>query len=71
MSGLGISAIKGIVVEVCEAIVRNLWQDTIPAHHPATEGHMTEEIIDVEGKWQFPCCCCAVDCCHIFIKCPD
>ena len=68
MSDLGIATIQGIV---CEAIVHNLWHDAISVHFPSSEEHMKEKIIDMEERWQFPCCWSAVDGCHISIKCPD
>ena len=37
MSGLGIATIQGIVTEVCEAIVHNLWNDAVSAHFPSSE----------------------------------
>ena len=71
MSGLGITTIQHIVVEVCEAIVVHLCQDTLSGHFPSSEQQMREKIIDMEELWQFHCCWAAVDGCHISIKCPD
>ena len=71
MSGLGITTIQRIVVEVCEALVVHLWQDTVSGNFPSSEQQMREKIIDMEELWQFPCCWAAVDGCHISIKCPD
>ena len=42
--------------------------------HELDKTVVTEEpiyIIDMEDRWQFPCCWSAVDGCHISIKCPD
>ena len=71
MSGCGIATIQGIAIEVCEAIPRNMWQDAVSIHLPSSVEHMKEKIIDMEERWQFPCCWSAVDGCHISIKCPS
>lgn len=71
MCGLGTSTIQGIVIEVCEAIVCNLWDSGVSSLFPSTEKEMKEKIIDMEEMWQFPVCWAAVDGCHIPIKCPD
>ena len=71
MSGLGIATIQGIVIEVCEAIVSNVWDSAVTAHFPSSQEHVKEKIMDMEEIWQFPCCWAAVDGCHISIKCPD
>ena len=71
MSGFGIATIQSIVIEVCEAITRNMWQDAVSIHFPSSEEHMKEKIIDMEERWQFPCCWSAVDGCHISKKCPS
>lgn len=71
MSGLGVATIQGIVIEVCQAIVLNLWQDAVTRHFPSSEEQLRKKIIEMEEIWQFPCCWAAVDGCHISIKCPD
>ena len=71
MSGFGIATIQGIVIEVCEAITRNMRQGAVSIHFPSSGEHMKEKIIDMEERWQFPCCWSAVDGCHISIKCPS
>ena len=70
MVGLGVSTICSIVREVCQALVENLWMDTISALMPKSEEEFREKILDMEEMWQFSCCWSAVDGCHIPIKCP-
>ena len=70
MVGLGVSTICSIVQVVCQALVENLWMDTISALMPKSEEEFREKILDIEEMWQFPCCWSAVDGCHIPIKCP-
>ena len=70
MSGLGIATIQGIVIEVSEAIVRNLWQDSVSIHFPTLEERFEEKNIEMEERWQFTCCYSAIDGCYISIKCP-
>ena len=56
---------------MAEAIVNNLWEEHVSRHFPKDEGQFKEKILDMEERWQFPCCWAAVDGCHIPIKCPD
>ena len=69
LSGLGIATIQGIVIEVSETIVRNLWQDSVSIPFPTSEEQFKEKIIDMEERWQFPYCWSAIDGCPISIKC--
>ena len=70
MVGLRVSTVSSIVQEVCQALVEQLWTDTISRHMPKTEEEFRKKILDMEEFWQFPCCWAAVDGCHIPIKCP-
>ena len=70
MVGLGVSTVSSIVQEVCQAIVEQLWTDTISRHMPKTQEEFRKKILDMEEFWQFPCCWAAVDGCHIPINCP-
>ena len=70
MVGLGLSAVSSIVQEVCQALVEQLWTDTISRHMPKPQEKFRKKILDMEEFWQFPCCWDAVDGYHIHIKCP-
>ena len=70
MSGVGVSTVAGITEDVCEAIINNLWNDSVVSHFPKNEQTFREKMLDMEQMWQFPCCWSAIDGCHISIKCP-
>ena len=70
MVGLGVATVCLIVKEVTEAIVDNLWQESVQGHMPRTQSDFERKILDMEELWQFPFCWAAVDGCHIPIKCP-
>ena len=61
MTGLGVSTVTTITEEVCEAIIKNLWEESIDKFMPHTEPEFKSEIIDMEVRWQFPCCWAAID----------
>ena len=68
--GLGVATVHNIVKEVCEAIIRNLWKESVQAYFPTTEHNFKEKMVDMEMLWQFPSCWGAIDGCHIPIQCP-
>ena len=68
--GRGLATVHCIVQEVCEAIIKNLWNKSVKAHFPKNEGEFTDAMVKMEAMWQFPCCWGAVDGCHIPIRCP-
>ena len=70
MPGLGVSTVCTITEEVCEAIVKYLWKESVDKFMPHTEQEFRKKLIDMEAMWQFPCCWAAIDGCHIPIKCP-
>ena len=70
MVGLTPCTVSTIVHEVNEAIVSCLWECCITIHMPKTEEYFKTKMLDMEELWQFPFSWCAVDGCHIPIKCP-
>ena len=70
MSGVGVSTVAAITEDVCEAIINNLWNDSVVNYFPKNKQAFREKMLDMEQMWQFPCCWSAVDGCHIPIKCP-
>ena len=70
MTGLGVSTIHGIVSEVCQSIVENLWNEFIANLMPVVEEDFQKLIDSMNSMWQFPFCWGALDGCHIPIKCP-
>ena len=67
----GRSTVSTIVDEVTEAIMKNLWQEHVSAHFPNNKQQFREKMLDMEERWQFPCCWAAIDGCHIPLRCPD
>ena len=65
------STVGVVVSEVAEAIVDNLWEEHVSKHYPENEQQFKEKMLDMEERWQFPCCWAAIDGCHIPLKCPD
>ena len=70
MTGYGVATVCQIVLEVCAAIVENLWNDSVSRHFPKNVNSLKNYIIEMESQWQFLCCFGAIDGCHIPIKCP-
>ena len=52
----GRSTVSTIVDEVTEAIMKNLWQEHVSAHFPNNKQQFREKMLDMEERWQFPCC---------------
>ena len=67
----GRSTASTMVDEVTEAIMKNMWEEHVSAHFPGKEQQFREKMLDMEERWQFPCCWAAIDGCHIPLKCPD
>ena len=65
MVGLGRSTVGVIVSEVTEAIIDNLWEEHVSRHFPGNEQQFKENMLDMEERWQLPCCWAATDGCHI------
>lgn len=70
MAGVGVSTVSTITQDVCEAIINNLWNESVACYFPKNEQEFKEKMLDMEEMWQFPCCWSAVDGCHIPTKCP-
>ena len=70
MVGLAPCTVSTVVHEVNEALVGCLWKDFVSAHMPVTDHDFESKILNMKEQWQFPFSWCAVDGCHIPIKCP-
>ena len=70
MVGLAPCTVSTIVHDVNEAIVSCLWEECVTAYMPVTEEEFKNKMLDMEELWQFPFSWCAVDGCHISMKCP-
>uniref|UniRef100_A0A6P7G6W6 Protein ANTAGONIST OF LIKE HETEROCHROMATIN PROTEIN 1-like n=1 Tax=Diabrotica virgifera virgifera TaxID=50390 RepID=A0A6P7G6W6_DIAVI len=65
---VGFSTVSAIVVEVCEALCRNLQHIYLP--EPTTEIWKKSEE-GFRNTWRFPNCIGSIDGKHVTIKCPD
>jgi hypothetical protein len=68
--GIGLSTVQNIVLEVSQAIVKNLWKSAVMDLFPSNTDQVTAKIIDMEQLWQFPCAWATVGGCHLPIVCP-
>ena len=71
LTGYGVATCCKIVIEVSNAILKNLWTDSVASHFPTSEEEFKKCMVEMESEWQFPCCFGAIDGCHIPIKCPS
>ena len=69
MVGLAESTVCQIVVEVCTAIIEELWSETVDTYFPKTNDELKEKLLDMDAEWQFPYAFAAIDGGHLPIKC--
>ena len=69
--GIGKSTVCTIVIEVCNEIVRTLWDSSVGHHFPKTESDYHISISDMEELWQFSYAFAALDGSHLPIACPQ
>ena len=70
MTGYGETTCFKIVTEVSNAILKNLWNDSVASHFPKREEDFKKCMVEMDSEWQFRCCFGAIDESHIPIKCP-
>lgn len=71
MTGYGVATVCNITKEVSEAIVKNLWKETVANTFPSSLDDFKECALDMEELWQFSLAFSALDGCHIPIKMPS
>ena len=71
MVGLAESTACQIVVEVCTAIIEELWSETVGINFPKTNDEFNEKLLDMDVEGQFPYAFAAIDGSHLPIKCPS
>lgn len=71
MTGFGVATVCNITIEVSQAIVKNMWNNTVASKFPSTLEEFKCCALDMEERWQFPLAFSAVDGCHIPIKMPS
>ena len=62
------SAVYQRVVQVCTAIIEELWSKTVEIHFPKTNDEFKEKLLDMNAEWQFPYACAAINRSHLSIK---
>ena len=70
MTGIGEATVIVIVNEVCEAIIKNLWKDSVEKLFPNTEKEFNDSLREMESECQFKYSFSAIDGSHLPIKCP-
>ena len=71
MVGLAESTVCQIVVEVCKAIVEELWSEAVGRHFPKSDEDFKEKLLDMDAEWQFPYAFSSIDGSHLPIKYPN
>ena len=64
----GVSTVSSIVEEVSQVLVYQLWNECVAIHMPDCTENLTDNILDMEELWNFPCFWAAIDGCHISLK---
>ena len=70
MVGLAESRVCKIVIELCYAILENLWTDAVERHFPKSVDDFRANLQEMECEWQFKYAFAAIDGSHCPIKCP-
>ena len=70
MVGLAESTVCQIVVEVCKAIVEELWSE-VDHRFPKSDEGFKEKLLDMDAEWQFPSAFYGIDGSQLPIKCPN
>ena len=69
MTGLEGSTVCKIVMEVCNAIIENLWTDAGDKHFPKSVDDSSHKLQEMECEWQYKYAFAAIDGSHYPIKC--
>ena len=70
MTGVGETTVCNIVIEVCEALVKEFWNEKVKSHFPKGHDDFRQSAEDFEVFWQYGYSFGAVDGCHLPMKCP-
>ena len=71
MVGLAESTVCQILVEVSNAIVEELWSETVDRHFPKSDEDFKEKLLDMVAEWELPYAFSGIDGSHLPIKCPN
>ena len=64
MTGLAGSTVCKIVMEVCNAIIENLWTDAGDKHFPKSVDDFSNKLQEMECEWQYKYAFAAIDGSH-------
>ena len=64
------SSVCKIVIEVCNAIIENLWTDAVDKHFPKSVDYFCNKLQEMECEWHYKYVFAALDGLHCSIKCP-
>ena len=70
MAGLAESSFCKIVMEVCNAIIENLWTDAVDSHFPKSVDDFCNKPQEMECEWRSKYVFAAIDRSRCSIKCP-
>ena len=70
LAGIGESTVCGIIIEVCQLMVENFWQEHVAKFWPDSEEKLQELMEVMDSEWQFTSAYGAIDGSHIPIHCP-
>ena len=51
MIGYGVATVCQIVLEVCAAIVKHLWKDSVSCHFPKDVDSFKDCMVEMESQW--------------------
>ena len=69
LTGLSVSTVCEVVIEVSQVIMENLWVNEVTSHFPQNANELRRKMEKMDEEWQFTCAFAAIDGCHISIKC--
>ena len=55
MVGLAESTVSKIAIEVCNAILENLWTDAVDKHFPKSVDDFRNKHQEMECEWELEC----------------
>ena len=70
MVGFAESTVCKIVIDVCNAVLENLWTNTVDKHFSKSVDDFRNKFQEMECEWQFRYAFAAIDGSHCPIKCP-
>ena len=59
------------MVEVCKAIIKELWSEVVDRHFPKSDENFKEKLLDMDAEGQFPYAFSGIDGSHLPIKSPN